>query len=204
MPSNIDIINVALRRVGARRINSLADDSDEAAVAGDVYDNTLDELLRAHFWNFATKREKLARETDVPTFQFDFAYALPSDWIRTVSVHPDDSGVTHMLYKEELIEGQKTILASTEDVYMRYIARITDPNIWSADFRDVVSYNLARDMAIVIASSNTLLTNLDALARRALAKARSSDSMGSSPERRPRGSWVTRRGTSRPIVGSST
>lgn len=204
MPSNIDVINVALRRVGTARINSLTDDSPEAAQAGDLYDNVVDQLLRQHAWNFATKREKLARVSEVPSFEFDYAYAVPADWIRTVSVHPDDRGVGHLQYREEWQDNQRVILASCEDLYLRYIARITDPNLWPADFRDAVSFIMARDMAISIASSNTLLNNLDALARRKVAAARSADAMGSSPERRPRGSWVTRRGTTRPIVGSTT
>lgn len=198
MPSQIDIINVALRRVGASRIQSLGEDSPEAAVAGDLFDNVVDDLLRQHAWNFATRRTKMARLTTAPAYEFEYAYAFPADWMRTVSVHPDDGGRGRMYYKEEYIEGKRVLLASVEDVYMRYIAYIDDPNLWPADFRQTVSTTLARDLAIPLASSNRLLDTLTAASRTVLARAKSSDAQGSFPERRPRGTWVSRRGTIRP------
>ncbi len=199
MTSTIVVINVALRRVGSSRITSLTEDS--AVVANDLFDGVLDYLLRQHAWNFATKRAKLAQLVSTPICEFDHADTMPADWIRTVSIHPNSGGAGTMLYREEQFENKRVILTSADDVYMRYVARVTDPNLWSVDFRNALSMTLARDFAIPLGNSNTLHINFDKLSRSAIARARSSDAMGSSPERRPRGSWVTRRGISRPVVG---
>lgn len=203
MPSQTDIVNLGLRMIGATTITSLTDGSDSANAAADIFDILLDDILRQNFWNFATKRVKLARSSTAPTFEFQYAYALPSDWIRTVSVHPDTDGASGMFYKEELVNGQRVIAADVEDVYMRYIARITDPNLWSSDFQRAVAATLARDLSIPLASSNSLYDRMDISRTKALARARSTDAMGSSPEVRPRGSWVNRRGVQRPIVGDT-
>lgn len=200
MASKVDIANVALRRVGAPRIVSFTEDSASAQVVNDVYDIMLEDLLRQHFWNFAIRRQKLARLSNVPAFEFDYSYSVPQDWIRTVSVHPNDNGSGTMKYKEEEIDNKRVILSSEEDVYMRYVARVTDPNKWSADFRNAVSMTLARELAIPLGDSNTLLTNMDTMAKRAVARARSTDGMGSTPEQIPRGTWVSRRNRSRPTV----
>ncbi len=200
MVAVVDIVNVALRRIGSSRITDIVGDEAEAVVANDLFSEVLDDLLRQHAWNFATKREKLAQLTEVPTFEFDHGYTLPADWLRTVSVHPNDAGAGTMLYREEILDDKRVILTSADDVYLRYIARVEDPNLWSADFRNAMSMTLARDMAIPLGNSNTMHASFDKLSRSAIARARSSDAMGSSPERMPRGSWVTRRGRSLPAI----
>lgn len=189
-----DVVNVALRRIGSSRITSITGDEPEAVIPNDLFSEVLDDLLRQHAWNFATKRQKLAQLVEVPTFEFDNAYTMPPDWIRTVSIHPNDAGAGTMFYREEQIDDKRVILTNVDDVYMRYVARVEDPNLWPADFRNAMSMTLARDLAIPLGNSNTMHTNFNELSRSAIARARSSDAMGSSPERRPRGSWVTRRG----------
>ncbi len=205
MADKIDVINSALRRIGASRISDPNEPVKNANVARDIYDDILEDLLRSNFWNFATRRIELAQLSEVPTFEFDYAYALPSDWLRTVSVHPNGDGYQSIInYKEENVGDQNVILASTEELFMRYIALVTDVNLWSADFKQAMILALARDLAIPISSSNELREQMDTAARKALAKARSTDAMGSTPERRPRGTWIRNRGTQRPNVGETT
>jgi len=202
MPSDIDVVNVALRRVGVSRITSFTEGDASATVAKDLFDEVLDDLLRQHAWNFATKRAKLAQLSETPTFEFDHGYTMPADWIRTISVHPNSAGAGTMFYREEQLGDKRVILTSADDVYLRYIARITDPNLMPPDFRNAFSMTLSRDFAIPLGNSNTMHASFDRPSRSAVARARSSDAMGSSPERRPRGSWVTRRGgPSWPLVG---
>ena len=205
MASRVDVINSALSRIGAKRIANPDADVKNANLTRVAYDDILESLLRSHAWNFATKRAKLAQLSDVPVFGFDHAYAVPTDWLRTVSVSPDSEATQSTIrYKMELVgtSNQRTILASVDDLYMRYVALITDVNLWVADFKQAMIFSLARDMAIPIASSNELHDKMDRKAISWLSKARSSDAMGATPERRPRGSWITRRGTQRPNAGT--
>ena len=194
MPGDTDIVNVALRKIGATRIVSLTDGSVNANVANDIYTEVRDDLLRSHPWNFATKRVKLAQSATEPIFEFDHAYPLPSDWLRTVSVHDNDAGHGTILYRSELIGSQHAIITSSDDVYLRYVSRVTDPNLMAPDFRTAFEFALARDMTIALASSNQLHESMATLAVRALNKARSTDALGAFPELRPRGSWATSRG----------
>ena len=153
-----------------------------------------DDLLRCHNWNFATKRVELARSSTLPAFEFDYGYVVPSDWMRTVSVHDNDSGIGTIIYREENIAGERCILASTENVFLRYVAQVTDPNLMAADFRKALVTSLARDVALPISNSNSLREFYEKKAERDILRAKGSDALGSSPERRPAGSWVTSRG----------
>jgi len=191
--STTDIVNASLRLIGGKRITSLTDGSKEANVAGDLFDGIRDDLLRSHKWNFATKSVQLARSATTPVLEFDYGYAVPSDWIRTVSVHDNDAGLSGIAFREELLNSQRVIMANAENVYIRYVAMIDDPNLWPADFIKAMEYALARDMAIPVAQSNTVQQSMDDLANKWLRKARSQDAMGSPPEKRPSGSWATAR-----------
>lgn len=202
MVADVDVVNSALRLIGGGRIPNLTDDAPPAPAANDVYSNLLDDLLRQHLWNFATKREKLGQLSTAPTFGFDHAYAVPSDWIRTVSAHPSDGLYDRMVYKEELVAGVRAIVTSADEVFLRYVSRVTDPNLWSADFRRAMVSALARDLAVPVANSNTLHQEYTKQHRRDINRAKSSDAMGSSPEVRPRGSWVANRGRRLPRVGT--
>lgn len=194
MPAETDIINVALRKIGGSAITDLGDGSPNANVADDLYEEVRDNLLRSHPWNFATKRQKLARMTAVPTTEFDHAFTLPADWLRTVSVSDNDSGTGHVLYRMELVDGSRAILANIEDCYLRYISQVSDPNVMTPDFRIALSTVLAMEMALPVAASNTMHELMARQFQTAIAKAKATDAQGASPERRPRGSWANSRG----------
>ena len=192
--SETDLINAALRLIGGTRITSLTQGVKNSNVGQDLYEIVRDDLLRCHNWNFATKRVELGRSVTLPAFEFDYGYAVPTDWMRTVSVHDNDAGIGTIVYCEENLNDQRCILASAENVYLRYVAQVTDPNLMAADFRKALVTSLARDMSLPITSSNTLREFYEKKADRDILRAKGSDALGSSPERRPAGSWVTSRG----------
>ena len=183
-----------MRLLKANRITSLTDGSNNANAANDVFTEVRDNLLRSHNWNFGQKWAKLAQLSTTPVFEFDNAYALPSDWIRTVSVHDNDAGISTLIYREGEVDGQGVILHSADELWMRYIYRVTDPNRMAADFRMAFSYALALAIPGVSNLSAAREERLEKRATTRLRRAKHSDAMGSAPERRPVGSWVTSRG----------
>lgn len=98
----VDLINAALRRAGGNRdISAIDDTTPGGAIAGDVYTGQRDLALRAHPWNFSIVRARLGRLTITPRFEYSYAYGLPSDWMRTVSVHDNEAGMGQADYKQE-------------------------------------------------------------------------------------------------------
>lgn len=191
MTAPVDIANVALTKIGATPITSFLDGSSSANAVAALYDAKRDELLRVHPWNFATKRAKLAQLSEVPALEFDHAYQLPDDWLRTVAVYDnDDAQGSPPPYKEE----GRQILTSVDELWLRYIARIVDASAMTADFRETLACKLAAEMAVRLTNSNTLAELMQEHYERALRGARSTDSLGDRPDRRPHGSWMTRRG----------
>ncbi len=194
MSSVTEIVNVSLRVLKADRITSLTDGTKNANVANDVYDEVRLDLLRGHPWNFGSKYAKLAQLTTAPVFEFDNAYALPSDWLRTITVHDNDVGAGTLIYREVEIANVGAIATSVDEMWMRYVYTVTDPNRMTADFRAAFSLALALAMPGISNLSAAREDRLDGRASRVLNKAKHSDAVGSMPERRPLGSWVTSRG----------
>lgn len=194
MTADVDIVNFSLVALGAKRITSLTDGSKNANVASAVYELVRDQSLRDHNWGFATRRQQLTRLSAAPVFGFDYQFAFPSDWIRTVSVHDNDAGLGSVEAKEETNGEQKVLLCNSDQLFMRYIARITDPNLWTPDFIIVFGVDLAKRMAVSIPDSNTIKDDLQRDYDKIVLRTKSTDSTGSSPERRPRGSWANARG----------
>ena len=194
MSSETAIANRAMRLLKANRITSLTDGTNNANAANDVFAEVRDDLLRAHNWNFATRRQKLAKKANAPVSEFDNAYALPSDWIRTVSVHDNDAGAGTVLWREEEQDDVGVILSSADELWIRYVYQLTDPNRMPADFRAVLSYDLALAIPGVSNLAAAREDELEKRATRRLRRAKHSDAVGSVPERRPVGSWITSRG----------
>jgi len=192
MPSETDIANVALRLVGGTRITSLTQATPNANAVNDIYEQIRDDMLEFP-WNFATQRVELAQLSTTPAFGYDFAYALPADWLYTISVHDNDGGYGTIDYREEQVANQKVLSTDRTSVYLTYVKKETDPNLMPASFRLALASALARNLAIPLANSNVLEDQLAARAVKDLARAKSIDALSSFPEPRPRGSWANSR-----------
>lgn len=191
-PTNI--VNIALRRCGANRIGSLeSDSSKEAIVARDLYQEARRDMLNSHTWNWAIKRVELD-EADTPAFGWDYAFALPDDFIRVISVHPYDDESSIIPYKLEFQDDADRVLVTNVDqVYLRYVADIEDPTVMSAAFRDTLAWRLTRDFANALAKSSAASTEADRQYQRQLMRAKFIDSTEDYPEDFATGSWLASR-----------
>lgn len=190
MATTIGIVNDALAMVGEPRITSLDEGSDTANTCRDLYEAQLEVMLRGNAWNFATKRARLARLADVPVFGYQYAYQLPTGWLRTISAHDNDAGYGALDYR---MEGRQ-LLTNAEDVYLRYVGMVDDPNYMPPDFRKALSASIAELLAMQIKQSNTLAERISEQLRRGyLPKAMAADGQDDMPDRVLDGSFVSSR-----------
>ncbi len=189
MASDVGICNSALIKIGAKTITALTDGGKNANVCNAQYSKKRDELLRAHNWNFATARQKIAQLTSTPAFEFDYEYQLPSDSLKVRGAYGNTDAVGQIVYK---IEGRK-LLTNAEEVYFKYTKRVTDVNDMPADFQEALSYLIAADLAVSIANSKSLKEQMEGGFRAALRKARSNDAIEDTADEIPDGDWITDR-----------
>lgn len=144
MKNAVQIINQALVFLGEAPIENASIATKAAIAAQTVYEPTVDEVLRAHPWNFATRRQFLSPLVEAPPFGYGYQFQRPSDWLRTLSCSARD-------YR---IEGAR-ILANKDSIELRYIARITDVSLYDSLFCTALARCLSAKLAYPITKSTS-------------------------------------------------
>ena len=170
MASVVDMCNSALNLLGASTISALTDDSKNARLCNQRYENVRNRVFRSHAWNCLHKRVQLAQNTTAPVIGYANAYALPSDCLRVLKVHngATDSIVSAIDYK---LEG-KNIVTDEGTLYLIYVAKVTDPNEYDSYLQESISHQLAADLCYAITNNATLANNYMARADERLREAR--------------------------------
>lgn len=140
------ICNMALGKLGAKRINDLGDATNtkpEAVQCRLHYEPTRDALLRSHSWRFARARKKLSQDTTDPAFEWDNQFILPNDFLRFRSIYEEDGATSKS--RRHAIEGQR-LLTNLSTVSLRYIKKVTDPTEFDPLFVKVLVWLLADEM----------------------------------------------------------
>lgn len=194
MPSVITIVNLALLDVGSAKIGSLTEDSPEAAAANLVYDEALEYVLEAHDWDFATTRVQLAALSATPAFGYDHQYQLPADFVRLIGAWDNDDETGELDFRiAKGPSGGKVIETDADALYVKYVAKVTDPNVMTPSFRKTLRYELAMPLAIKLHQSSTLADAMEKKRDKALRDARGIDGIQAPGDQIPDGTWITDR-----------
>ena len=151
-----DVCNQALARLGAEKILGLDDGSKGARYCRLFYEQTRDEVLRSHPWNFAMKREVLIRLTDDPPFGWGRQYQLPGDFLRLVQLNgfaADEAS------RNSEIEGDK-LLCDEEMAQVRYVRRVEDAAQYDPLFAEALAVKLASKLAQPLTGSRSLAAEI--------------------------------------------
>jgi hypothetical protein len=168
--SAVEIMNSALRKVGAERIVSEDDNSNRARLVKDAYPRVRDLLLRSHPWNFSTNYSALALVDPQPedVFDYDYVFALPADCSRVFLTDLENSD------KWEEIAGQR-LACDRSEVTVKYGKRVTDVTKFDDAFAEVLAWMIAADISFALTQSATMAAKVQDDAKKALREARSMD-----------------------------
>lgn len=160
MASDVDICNLSASHIGQSANIVAIDPPDGSALAAHCarfYPMARDIALEAHAWKWAIKRYSLTQSSDatIPD-HYTYAYIMPSDCLRVLSIMPDEYTDEHTQQLNYEIEGEY-LFCNEELVKLRYIARVTDTTKWSPAFVDCVSWKLAQYLAGVVVKGDSNL-----------------------------------------------
>jgi hypothetical protein len=179
MASKVQIANKGLRRLGQAPIQNLTENTAAALAVNAVWDQVVDEVLAGHPWNCALARAALAAETATPVFEYAYQFALPSDpyCLRVWRAGQDPADPLPCK-----VEGRKLLCDESGPVYLLYIGRITDPELLSPWVADVISNEIAFEVAYQLTGSTEKEANARKLADMAWKRARSMDGQEGTPD----------------------
>ena len=167
MAADIDIINAALSKLGEQPLASVADQSPPGRLANRTYVDIKQALLREFPWNFAIKRVALAVDAAAPVWGFDFAYNLPGDLLRLISL--DNSSDYDWRN-----EGGQIVTDITTPLKIKYVADVLEGKM-DATFREALAARLAMEWAEPLSQTSTVVQQMTSLYRNKLQVARIAD-----------------------------
>lgn len=146
MPTSIDMASNALILIGDEPISSFDDPGAGAKAAANLYPETYGAVLSSHPWTFALKEQKLnlLSQTPDPLTNFQFAFQLPTDFIRLWAIFP---------FSNYTIVGS-ILYANTNELLARYCFRV-DETALPPHMTKAIEYKLASEFAMLVTESQT-------------------------------------------------
>jgi hypothetical protein len=187
MASVVGIWNGALQKLGAARVSSQTEDSVEARACSTCYESSRDALLRDHPWNFAIRRATIAADASEPDWGRENSFTLPSDWVRNVPNYPEDNEPE----PDWQIEGRKILTDEEGPLYLRYVSKVTNPNIMDALFIKALEYTMAIEMCEQLTQSNTKKASLEEGLKAVISKAKRTNAIENVSQSFPESTWLT-------------
>ena len=191
MASKVTIVNAALHKLGGKRIASFDDESSNADLARDTYEQLRDKLLRAHDWDFASRRASLAASATSPVWEFESAYPLPSGseaapplWaLRVLEVES-------LIGAEWQVEGREIVTNISGPIKIRYAARVEDVDSYPPDFYESLVTLLAREWAGKITELEHRVNAMASLHQEAVREAKVNSAQQGTPNQIEATEWT--------------
>lgn len=141
--NELDIVNSALIKIGAKPILALTADTKEARLASARISPVIEIILRLHPWNCCIRRFVLTATTTTPVFGYTYTHTLPNDFMRLVSVDVED-------YRLE----KKVLVTDSNRVELVYVAKPTDLSELDPLCAETIAWYLAWDLCYPIMQSS--------------------------------------------------
>ena len=174
--TDIGICSKALLKIGANMISSFDEGTAESEVANNLYPQIRDALLSSHPWSFAIAQKSLPRLLASPLADFEFAYELPSDFIRVISagIGSRSKGLQYKIIENRLHTNQP-------EVILTYIFR-PDEKSYPPFFYQCLIARLAAEFCLPLVESTSRTEFLTKVFEDEFRKAKLIDSSQETPD----------------------
>lgn len=191
--SVIEICNNALGSIGESAITSLTDNTKAARACNRRWVSVRDSVLRSHEWACCSTDFSLVLSSTAPISpEWDYAYPLPSDFLRVIRVTNDGAEVVDMweIVGAELLCNEETPLV------LRYVRRETNPVRYDPLLSDALAARLAWELCPMLKIvSASLVAQLRETYKEKLSEARGVNARDVQPRRLLESRWsIAKRG----------
>lgn len=172
MASKVAICNLALGWLGENPITAITDPSRAAQLCNTNFDLLRDAVLEEGEWGFALKQAgPLAPVSPGPTFGPGSLFNLPEDCLRVLRcLDSSDVGSISSVFTDGMSafpasrlqwrrEG-RAVRAEVTAIYVEYIAKITDTELFSPGFTQAMAARLAAELSMPITNSATMFQTM--------------------------------------------
>ncbi len=175
--SDVGLCARALIKIGALPITSFNDGTAESEIAGALFSQIRDALLSAYPWNFATAQISLNQLSEAPLADYGYAYQLPNDFLRALSVGANGHG-RGLQYR--IMGG--ALHTNAPEITLSYIYQ-PDEESFPPFFDQALIVRLAAEFTIPVTENTSRSESMFASAEREFKRARQIDAQQDTPNR---------------------
>lgn len=154
--STTQIANLALSKLGQKRIDSLSDSDPEAIWANELYGTARDYVTSLAPWRHAKSTVSLAETTNTRSDDYAYAYTRPSDCLQFLYVL-EPSGTFDPRYAVRFECEGDLIFTDTYQARGVYVKQATDVTKFPPPFTDAVAWYLAHLLVQPMRMENRLV-----------------------------------------------
>lgn len=173
--SDVALCARALIKIGAAPITSFEDGTAESEIAGALFPQVRDALLSSYAWSFATGQVVLSQLQDPPVADYSYAYGLPNDFLRALSLGHSGRG-RGLQYR---VAGG-ALHTNANEAVLTYIYR-PEEEAFPPYFDQALIVRLAAEFTIPVTESTSRAESLYAMAESEFKRARQIDAQQDSP-----------------------
>ena len=191
MADRVKISNRALRRCGVTaRISDPGDDTTEAKVIADEWDDVYELLLEEHAWAWATRRVVPVLGEEQPNSEWGFRYVLPTDCAMVLKIesavrNPGFNQAVKWQPEGDPTTGQPGILTDERDPVLVYVSKAIPIQHWTRNFADAMAWALAREIALPLSNDRDVAVATAQLARIGISVCTARDANHKEPDDAP-------------------
>lgn len=185
--SQLALYNKALVHLGERRLGSLTEQREPRRILDGLWNDAVVFCLGQGLWRFAKRVSQVDSSVNLtPAFGYNYAFALPNDWIRTVVVSSSPNLDPPLA---QYFEEAGFIYANSTPIYLSYIS-IDDSyggnmGKWPASFVEYVGYRLASQAAGKIPGTDGKAAEMATAEKNQKRNAKGTDAMNDPPGQPP-------------------
>ena len=164
--SDVDICNLAISHLGNF---DTVEDIDAPLTSAEKhcarwYEVTRESALRLAIPNFAMTRRIVSKKTTKPAFGFGFSYEYPADALRILGFGDIDAKDKRFNVEADATDRIEIQIDEdfTSGLPLRFIKNILDVNMFTADFKILLSWMLAENIALPIAQDIKIRDSISA------------------------------------------
>lgn len=169
--SIVELTNQALFMLGQKSIISMTEDTETARLCNGRFVYVRNAVLRSYPWNCAITRAALAQSLDLPAWEYEYKYALPTDPLCLRVLDMEERGESGYLFK---VEG-RWIFTDAPTCNIIYVAQITDVNEMDALLREAIAARLAADICYALTGNSAQQETMWQLYEQKIRQAKSID-----------------------------
>lgn len=150
MTSEVDICNMALRKLGAEPITSIDNPTTEVGELCQLnFDLARDCVLEEHTWNFALRRAVLDPTGNDPAWGDDVEHQIPQGVIAIARCYRSQN-TRDLLPAENWRRSGAYVYANSSPLYAEVIERVEDLSRWPGLCRAALAVRLAAELAVPV------------------------------------------------------